>query len=218
MKTRIGHASTLRARRAPSKLALQIGGYLAALALAVTSAVYVKKLSDTVTPLSATISHAEPPAELIRRPGPAIVPVAADPAPVEAIETFDAGTRWFGDRPVAAAKTVTMTVTAYSPHAASCAPFDDGQTATLHSVITNGGNLVAADPAVLPMGSMLTIPGYASDSIVPVLDKGGAIKGDRLDVLFPTHEAALEWGVRVVEVTVWEYTDGRPAPNPRKIR
>ena len=96
--------------------------------------------------------------------------------------------------------------------------FADGKTATLHSVWTNGMRLVAADPDVLPMGSMLTVPGYAGDTIVPVLDKGGAIKGARLDVLYATHEIARTWGVPRLPVTVWEYADGLPAPDPRKER
>src|SRR5690606_21425498 len=100
----------------------------------------------------------------------------------------------------------------------SCGEFADGQTATLHSVSTNAGRLVAADTNVLPFGSMLSIPGYASDMVVPVLDRGGAIKGQRLDLLFPTHEAAIQWGVRMVPVTIWEYADGLPPDDPRKLR
>ena len=45
---------------------------------------------------------------------------------------------------------------------------------------------------------------------MPVLDTGGAIKGNRLDVLYPTHEVAMRWGVQDIEVTVWEYADGLP--------
>jgi len=41
---------------------------------------------------------------------------------------------------------------------------------------------------------MISVPGYDKGRIVPVLDKGGAIKGARLDVLFATHEAARQWG------------------------
>jgi len=130
----------------------------------------------------------------------------------------DLTTRWFNGRPVRPARTISMRVTAYSPHDASCYPFADGQTATLHGVDTNGGFLVAADTDRLPFGSMLSIAGYAQNAIVPVLDRGGAIKGNRLDVLFPTHEAALQWGVRDLEVVVWEYADGQPADDPRKLR
>jgi 3D (Asp-Asp-Asp) domain-containing protein len=111
-----------------------------------------------------------------------------------------------------------MRVTAYSPDHRSCGEFADGQTATLHSVWTNGMRLVAADPKVLPYGTMLTVPGYADNEIVPVLDCGGAIKGARLDLLYPTHERALQWGVQDLRVVIWEYADGKPAPNPRKVR
>ncbi len=51
-----------------------------------------------------------------------------------------------------------------------------------------------------------------------MLDCGGAIKGRRLDVLFPTHEQARQWGVRKIPVVVWEYADGKPADDPRKQR
>ena len=144
----------------------------------------------------------------------ATVPVASEPVRLDP----DTGIRWFNGRPVRPARTITMTVTAYSPDAASCYPYADGQTATLHGVDTNGGFLVAADTDLLPFGSMLTIEGYAGDTVVPVLDRGGAIKGNRLDLLFPTHEAALQWGVKTIDVVVWEYADGKPADDPRKLR
>jgi len=111
-----------------------------------------------------------------------------------------------------------MKVTAYSADAASCYPFADGQTATLHSVEANGGFLVAADTDLLPFGTMLSIEGYNDGKVVPVLDRGGAIKGNRLDLLFPSHKEALQWGVKTLDVVVWEYADGKPAVDPRKQR
>lgn len=130
----------------------------------------------------------------------------------------DASHRWFNGRPVRPARTMTMVVTAYSPDARSCGKYADGKTATLHSVKTNGGNLVAADPRVLPYGSMISVPGYDDANIVPVLDCGSAIKGRRLDLLFPTHEQARQWGRKTVTVTIWEYADGLPPDNPRRLR
>lgn len=131
---------------------------------------------------------------------------------------YPAGTKFFDGRPVRVAKTIEMIVTAYSPDARSCAGSDDDLTATLHHVTTNGFKLVAADPRVLGYGSMLSIPGYDQGRIVPVLDCGGKIKGNRLDVLFPTHEEAVKWGVKRMKVTVYEYADGKPKTNPRKVR
>ena len=116
----------------------------------------------------------------------------------------------FNGRPVRPARTVRMLVTAYSPDAQSCGAFADGITASGYSVKTNGMKLVAADTTLLPFGTMLSIPGYDDGYIVPVLDRGGAITGNHLDVLFPTHDQALQWGVQHLDVTVWEYADGNP--------
>ncbi len=118
--------------------------------------------------------------------------------------------RYFNGRPIRATKTVRMRVTAYSPDHRSCGNHADGITASGYSVEANGGRLVAADRRLFPFGSLLTVPGYAGGQVVPVLDRGGVIKGSRLDVLYPTHEIARRWGVRHLDVTVWEYADGRP--------
>lgn len=131
---------------------------------------------------------------------------------------WPADTRWFNGRPVRPVRIMQMVVTAYSPDARSCGDSADGITASLHSVETNAGRLVAADPKVLPMGSMVSIPGYDAARIVPVLDVGGAIKGNRLDVLFATHEAARQFGRRTIAVTVWGYADGAGKTDWRKIR
>lgn len=128
------------------------------------------------------------------------------PVPVaEASET-----RWFNGRPVRPARTITMLVTAYSPDARSCGDSADGITASGYSVWTNGMKMVAADTGILPLGSLVSVPGYDEGGVVPVLDRGGKIKGERLDVLYPTHEVAMEWGAQRLEVTVWEYADGKP--------
>lgn len=132
----------------------------------------------------------------------------------EVVETNEATVvgHWFNGRPVRAARTVSMLVTAYSPDERSCGSQADGITASGYSVWTNGMRLVAADTKVLPFGSLVSVPGYGDDAgeIVPVLDRGGKIKGNRLDVLYPTHEIATRWGAQRLEVTVWEYADGKP--------
>ncbi len=100
-----------------------------------------------------------------------------------------------------------MVVTAYSPDSRSCGIWADGVTASGYSVWTNGMKLVAADTRLLPFGSIVSIEGYNGGKPVPVLDRGGKIKGHRLDVLYPTHEIARRWGRQTIDVTVWEYAD-----------
>ncbi|MEM8835615.1 MAG: 3D domain-containing protein [Planctomycetota bacterium] len=132
---------------------------------------------------------------------------------VEELETTDLDIRWFDGRKVRPARTIWMTVTAYSPDHRSCGHWADGRTATNTSVWRHGMELVAADTRLLPFGSMLSVPGYANEKIVPVLDRGGAIKGARLDVLYATHSEARVWGVQKLPVTVWEFVeeDDQPA-------
>ncbi|MCC7203891.1 MAG: 3D domain-containing protein [Phycisphaeraceae bacterium] len=117
----------------------------------------------------------------------------------------------YDGRPIRPAYKLRMLVTAYSPDERSCGKWADGITASGMSVWTNGMKLVAADTRVLPMGTILTVPGYNNGKPVPVLDRGGKIKGKRLDVLYPTHEIARTWGKQWLEVVVWEYADGKPA-------
>jgi len=119
----------------------------------------------------------------------------------------DKAHRTFAGRPIEKARTITMEVTAYSPGPKSCGKWADGKTASGYSVRTNGGHLVAADTDLLPFGSIVSVPGYDNGEPVPVLDRGGAIQGKRLDVLYPTHQRALQWGRRTVEVTIWQYAD-----------
>ena len=101
------------------------------------------------------------------------------------------------------AKTVKLRVTAYAPDIRCTWPYPGTTTASGLSVKTNHGNLVAADPRVIPMHSLVVVPGYAGGAAVPVLDTGGAIKGSRLDVLLPTFDQAKVWGTRLENVRIY---------------
>ncbi len=120
------------------------------------------------------------------------------------------GRPWTGEtfdhRPIRPVKTQTMKTTAYSPDERSCGKWADGITASGKSVWMNGGRLVAADRKV-PYGTILTIPGYNNGRPVQVWDRGGKIKGNRLDVLYPTHEIARQWGVQDLPVVFWEFVE-----------
>jgi 3D (Asp-Asp-Asp) domain-containing protein len=112
----------------------------------------------------------------------------------------------YNGRRLRVARTIRMRVTAYSPDEKSCGKWAVYKTtASGRSVYTNAMHLVAADTKVLPFNSIISIPGYHDGEPVPVLDRGGAIKGNRLDVLYPTDAAARKWGSKWLTVTVWEY-------------
>lgn len=95
-------------------------------------------------------------------------------------------------------ETVTMRVTAYCPCVKCCGKWADGMTANGHRIAPSE-RFVAA-PRLIPFGTLFVIPGYAGGTAVPVWDRGGSIKGNRLDVYFDTHQEALNWGVQVLKV------------------
>jgi 3D (Asp-Asp-Asp) domain-containing protein len=99
-------------------------------------------------------------------------------------------------------RTVLMVVTAYCPCTKCCGPNAAGITASGKPVTANRGRFVAADGELFPFGSRVRVPGYYDAQSVEVLDRGSAIKGNRIDVYFASHQKAAEWGRRWVEVIV----------------
>ena len=97
-----------------------------------------------------------------------------------------------------AVRTVKMEVTAYCGCESCCGIHSDGITASGHR-LRQGDKLVAA-PKTFRFGTKIDIPGYG---LASVEDRGGAIKGNRLDVYFHTHQEALEWGRRIVQVQIF---------------
>lgn len=98
---------------------------------------------------------------------------------------------------------IRMLVTGYCPCKECCGPKACGITASGKSVSANGGKFCAA-PKNFNFGARVSVPGYNGGKPIPVLDRGGAIKGRHLDLFFPTHEEARRWGKRWVEVVVHE--------------
>lgn len=86
-------------------------------------------------------------------------------------------------------------VTAYCKCAKCCGSHANGYTAA--GTKASAGRTVAA-PSNLPFGTKLNINGKT----YVVEDRGGAIKGNRIDVYVNSHSEALAWGVRYLPVEV----------------
>lgn len=84
-------------------------------------------------------------------------------------------------------RTLTVSATGYALR---------GRTAT--GVYTAPG-VVAVDPSVIPLGTRMTIPGYGEGIAA---DTGGAVRGNIIDLWFPTVEQALQWGRRTVTIVI----------------
>ncbi|MBT2292871.1 3D domain-containing protein [Paenibacillus albidus] len=66
---------------------------------------------------------------------------------------------------------------------------------------------IAADPKVLPLGSILYVPGYG---YAVVADTGSAIKGRKIDLYFnTTKQVYKEWGKKTVVVQLIKRGNGK---------
>lgn len=71
----------------------------------------------------------------------------------------------------------------------------------------NAVSTIAADPKVLPLGSILYIPGYG---YAIVADTGSAIKGRKIDLYFATTKQVYkEWGKKTVVVQLIKRGNGK---------
>lgn len=59
---------------------------------------------------------------------------------------------------------------------------------------------IAADTRVYPFGTVMYVPGYGYGRVE---DRGGAIRGDKIDLYFKSHRAALQWGRQHLLVRIW---------------
>lgn len=64
---------------------------------------------------------------------------------------------------------------------------------------------IAADPRVLPLGTVVQVNAGKYSGVYTVHDTGGAIKGNRVDVWMPTTKEARRFGRRQVKLVVLRY-------------
>ena len=106
---------------------------------------------------------------------------------VEQAETVTSRAEAPAAAPAGPGSTITVTSTGYSL---------PGRTSTGLPV---GPGVVAVDPAVIPLGTRMTIPGYGEGVAA---DTGSAVNGYTIDLWFPTLADALAWGRRTVTITL----------------
>ncbi|MBF4502301.1 DUF348 domain-containing protein [Savagea sp. SN6] len=96
----------------------------------------------------------------------------------------------------AGGKEFYVEATAYTPYCTGCS----GISAAGINLRANPNlRLIAVDPRVIPMGSKVWVEGYG---YAVAGDTGGAIKGNRIDVLMQTKSQAYSWGRKKVKIKV----------------
>ena len=93
-------------------------------------------------------------------------------------------------------KEIYVTSTAYTASCNGCS----GTTATGVNLHANpGAKVIAVDPNVIPLGSKVYVEGYG---YAVASDTGGAIKGSKIDVFFPSKTDAYRWGRKTVKIKI----------------
>ena len=101
-------------------------------------------------------------------------------------------------------RTITVEATAYTNHPSENGTYG-GKVVTrtgldISSSITyNGMGIIATDPSVIPLNSIVEIDGLGT---YIALDTGGAIQGNRIDILMADSNQTYNWGRRNVNVTI----------------
>jgi len=93
-------------------------------------------------------------------------------------------------------RTLRMIATAYTDDPRE----NSGYTITATGLKVRKG-IAAVDPRVIPLGTLLYVEGYG---FALAADTGGAIKGNRIDLCFPTRAECKRFGRRTVIVHVLE--------------
>lgn len=105
-------------------------------------------------------------------------------------------------------KWIEFTATAYCPCEKCCGvwatkrPLDENGNPIVYGatgIVLRQGVSVAADTSTYPMGTQLEIEGMG---IYTVQDRGGSIKGNRIDIYFDNHDEAVVFGVQTIRVRV----------------
>ena len=123
-----------------------------------------------------------------------------DPEPVDTVIYYPTRTGANESQPADAgsvSKTLRVYATWYDPASSGRSASDEayGRTAT-GAVVTYG--IVAVDPAVIPLGTKMFVPGYG---YAVAADTGGAVKGYIIDLGFPDG-VQVDWQSKWVDIYV----------------
>ena len=96
----------------------------------------------------------------------------------------------------AVVKEFYVSSTAFTAYCNGCS----GRTATGINLRANPNmKVIAVDPSVIPLGTKVYVEGYG---YAIAGDTGSAIKGNKIDVFFPTKADAYRWGSKKVKIKI----------------
>lgn len=93
-------------------------------------------------------------------------------------------------------KEITVSASAYTANCNGCS----GITSTGINLKRNpDAKVIAVDPSIIPLGTKVYVEGYG---YAIAGDTGGSIKGNKIDVFFPSKSEAYKWGRKQVKIKI----------------
>src|SRR5690625_3323629 len=95
----------------------------------------------------------------------------------------------------------TFTATHYTAYCEGCSGITYNGTDVRNTIYKDGYNVIAVDPNVIELETIVTIE-YSDGTTMQAIadDIGGAIKGNRIDILVQSKEEAYRKGVKEVKI------------------
>lgn len=102
----------------------------------------------------------------------------------------------------AAGRTITATATYYTANCAGCTGITAAGHDVRNTVYANGYRVIATDPSVIPLGSVVQVDTPYESFTAISADTGGAINGSTIDILVGSESEAISKGRHGATLTV----------------
>lgn len=99
-------------------------------------------------------------------------------------------------------RTVSVVATAYTSSCKGCTGITRTGLDVTSKTKHNGNTIIAVDPSVIPLHSLVKIDTGDLTFYAIAEDTGGAIDGYRIDILVSTHGKAIEFGRKKADITI----------------
>lgn len=97
---------------------------------------------------------------------------------------------------------MTFRSTKYTANCSGCSGYTATGVNVNNTITYQGMRIIAVDPNVIPLRSIVEVRTPSGSFTAIALDTGGAIKGNKIDILVDSKSEAYNWGTRSVQVRI----------------
>lgn len=105
-------------------------------------------------------------------------------------------------------RTINVIATAYTARCLGCSGITKSGKDVRNTVTHDGKRIIAVDPKVIPLHSIVKVQTQKEQFLAIALDIGGDIKNKRIDLLVKNKNVAFEFGRQPVTITILREGEG----------